>query len=171
MNDEMIILTVILLMGYFLGYTSNKIVDNIYMLMYKIRLMRETNAAFKIKQAEVTKMKAAGDFHEWQEIPTMQGSMMVCKKTGWCPSLNGFIERSRIESYLNDLKREEEYKDYRANRVQQLCQALNMSTQQVEKVVEDVFSIKKDFHLMKAAQLQQELKEKAAHVESQGNKV
>ena len=171
MNDEMMVLTLILLMGCGIGLAIQRILDNLILFYYKIKAIRQNNIEFKNKQAEVDKMKAAGDFHEWQEIPTMHGMLLVCKKTGWCPSLNGFIEQSRINSYLEAAKMDEEYKAFRKERINNLASKLVLTIADTEKIVEEIFSMKKDFHLMKTTLLQQELQAKAAHVESQGNKI
>ena len=72
---------------------------------------------------------------------------------------------------MEAFKMEEEYKVFRSERVKDLASELRLSIADTEKVVEQIFSMKKDFHLMKTTLLQQELQEKAAHVESQGNKV
>ena len=162
MNDA-VLMSVILFVGMLFGLFANSLIQNTMFHIEKIKLMLANDKLFKQKQQEVADMRPKGVFHEWFDMPKGDGNtIIVCKKTGWCPSLKGFVPMSRIEAYLAAVKAEEEYKVFRNGRVAELAIKMNLDNQQVEKFVEDVFSIKKDYTLMKIKELQQELQANAA---------
>ena len=164
-------LTTILVLGIFFGAVANFLIKNTPIQLDKIKTIIKNNANFAEKQAAVEKMKADGDFHQWETIPTLQGQAMVCIKTGWSPTLQGFIPMSFINNYLENRKAEAEYKEFRSARVQLLAHQLQLSIPAMEDVVEKVFSMKKDFLLLRVSKLQQELQDKAAAVDNEQNKI
>ncbi len=163
MSNEQI-LTTILLMGVVFGLLGKFFFDRLVDSVNQVKEIMENNRKFKAKMAEMDRMKAAGEFHEWVDVPSSQGTMLVCKKTGWAPSLKGFVPLSAINAYLEQLQAEKDYKEYRAARVQLLAHELQLTVPMMETVVEKVFSMKKDFHVERIAKLQQELAAKAAVV-------
>ena len=170
MNDATI-LTTILLFGLVIGLAINWLVGNIITQVENIKAIMTNNKLFKSKQAAMEKMKAEGGMHEWVQVPTMQGMLLACKKTGWCPTLQGFLQLSHINSYLEAKKAEEEYKIFRDIRVGELADKHNMSFFDMEKLVEQIFSIKKDFHVERIAKLQREIEARAAAVKNGQNQV
>jgi hypothetical protein len=167
--EESNILATILLVGAILGFAIRYLVGNIIHFSKHIKDLMDNNKEFAKKQAMVAKMKADGDFHEWITIPTPGGSMLVCKKTGFCPELNGFVAIEMINSYLNRVKQEEEYKVFRDARVLVLAKELGLDVPRMEEIVEKVFSMKKDFTIHKLAQLQQDLTKRAEDVNNPQN--
>lgn len=165
MNELMILLTV-LGIGLIIGSIGGVIVKNLLGAYSAFMHILETNKKFEQKQKVVDEMKSKGEFHEWQELPTPEGNLLVCVKTGWCPSANGFIDIERINSYLTSQKIQKEYKAYRDERVRLLAEKYNYPILTMEQLVEDIFSIKKDFHLLKLNELQQEFFTKAEDVET-----
>ncbi len=149
----------------------NWLVGNIIAQVDNIRAIMKNNRLFKAKQAEVAKMKAAGDMHEWINVPSAGGTMLVCKKTGYAPSLDGFIPMQYINNYLENLKAEEEYKVFRAERIHKMALDNDSTVEKIEKIVEQVFSMKKDFALMRIEKLQKELQDRAAAVNDGQNQV
>jgi hypothetical protein len=166
MSEESL-LTTILLIGIGLGLAVKFLLNNIAYHWANIKAIWRNNAEFAKKQAEVEKMKANGDFHEWVSIPSVNGTMLVCKKTGYTPSLNGFVPVEMIASYLERVKREEEYKEFRNARVAALAQELNFDLPKMERIVEQIFSMKKDFTVLKLEQLSQDLSKRAQNVGNQ----
>jgi hypothetical protein len=160
MNDAGL-MTVILLVGVLAGAAAQWLIDRVILVLEEVKKGMADNRLFKAKRKIVDEMRANGDFHEWVTIQSTQGELMVCKKTGWCPSLKGFVDTNRIESYLYNLKYEADYKVFRAERVGILAKRLSLTDEEVEKVVEEVFSIKKDFALIRLEDLKNELKQRA----------
>jgi hypothetical protein len=168
-EDNWMSFAIILSFGF--GFWSSSLVDSIIVRFYILKAQWRNNQELKVKKEELKKMRAMGEFHQWKEMYFTDGSHLVCLKTGWCPTLKGFVDMNRIERYIKAEIMQEEYKAFRAERVNNLASKLVLTIADTEKIVEEIFSMKKDFHLMKTTQLQQELKAKAAHVESQGNKI
>jgi phage FluMu protein gp41 len=162
--NEAGILTTILLIGIVLGLVIRFLLGNISYHWAQIKEIMKNNKEFAKKKAEVAKMKANGDFHEWVSIPSTGGTMLVCKKTGYVPSLNGFVPVEMVKSYLNKVKREEEYKAFRDSRVKALADQYRMSLETAEKIVEAIFSIKKDFSVLQLTKLSEDLTQRAQDV-------
>jgi hypothetical protein len=162
--NETTILTTILLIGLVIGLASNYLIGNILHFSGKIKAFIDNNKEFAKKQAEVAKMKANGDFHEWVSIPSTGGTMLVCKKTGYVPSLNGFVPVEMVTSYLNKVEREKDYKIYRDLRVMALANQHGMHLESMERLVEDIFSIKKDFSVLQLTKLSEDLTQRAQNV-------
>jgi len=161
MNDY-VMLTTILLLGIFFGAVANYSIKTIVVHVEKIQKIIENNRLFKKKQEEVDKMKAEGGMHEWVSIKVNQGvELMVCRKTGWCPTLNGFIPLKNIESALEMVKSEQEYKIFRDTRVLSIATKYNLSLETTEEIVEKIFSIKKDWTLLRLERFQKELEQRS----------
>lgn len=172
--NSALLMTVILLLGLVIGLASEWLIHNIMIHVTDIKEQLANNRRFKEKQAEVEKMKANGDFHEWVSIPSFDpagGTMLVCKRTGWCPTLKGFISTQHINRYLDNIQAEEEYKSFRAARIQLISAETNLSVSEVERIVESIFTMKKDFYVGRIAKLQKEIEAKAAAVKNEQPKV
>lgn len=163
------ILTTILLFGLVVGLIIHFLLNNIATQWKKIKIILENNKAFAKKQAAVDAMRANGDFHEWITVTDVVGTFLVCKKTGWCPDKKGFIPIELINAYLEKIKMEEEYKEYRNQRVAKLAEELGFDLPKMESVVEKVFSMKKDFHVDRIAKLADDLSKRAENVRKQQN--
>ena len=129
------------------------------------RLIRKNDQQFYNMQKEMEKMKENGEIHEWVSINTGMGDIIVCKKTGWCPSINGFIPKEHIESYQkeqeNAKKVEEEYAVYEKNKLFDLNTkyGVNMVNKDMKSMAEDVYAIKRDFYIAKIEEAQKTLLE------------
>lgn len=97
--NEADLFTVILAIGVGIGLVTKFLLGNIAFYWNKIKKNIDSNKAFAKKQAEVKKMKEDGDFHEWISIPTTTTPMLVCKKTGYCPELGGFVSMDIVNSF------------------------------------------------------------------------
>ncbi len=169
--NSVVLMTTILLMGLLIGVAMNFLVENIIKQVDKIRVIFENNRLFKAKQAAVAKMKAAGDMHEWVNVPSTSGMILACKKTGYVPSLDGFIPLTFINNYLENLKAEEEYKVFRADRIYKIAQKYDLDVPKTEEIVEQIFSMKKDFALLRIEKLQKELQDRSATVKNEQGQV
>lgn len=167
--NEAGILTTIFLFGLIVGLIVSFLINNITVQWKKIKILLEDNKEFAKKQAVVDKMRADGDFHDWIAVTDVVGTFLVCKKTGWCPDKKGFIPLELINSYLEKIKMEEEYKEYRNARVGKLAEELGFDLAKMESVVEKVFSIKKDFHVDRIAKLADDLSKRAEDVRNKQN--
>ena len=102
--------------------------------------------------------------HQWMTMVIMGQEVMVCEKTGWAPSLNGFLPMHMIEAYKKESNAAKEYEQFRNARIQLIASENQMTIPQVERLVEQVFSIKKDFTLQRIEKLQKEMEDKASAV-------
>jgi hypothetical protein len=162
--NEYVVLTTILLLGVAFGLFGRLALINMFKHIDKIKKQIANNKAFAAKEAQVALMKARGDFHQWQNLPDGSGgTIMVCVKTGWAPSIKGYIPMENINRVLEDIKSAEEYKVFRAARVQLLAHELQMDIPRMEFVVQQISSMKKDFTLLRMAKLSEDMKRKAPY--------
>lgn len=165
--EESSILITALLFGLFVGLLSMSLIDNVIYYWTKAKKIMSDNKEFARRTKEIKKMKEDGDFHEWVEIPNSTGTTLVCKKTGWTPSLKGFLSVKEVERYLNKVKLEKEYKEYRDVRVSELAEELGFDLPKMESIVEKIFSIKKDFSVGKIKDLADEMMKRAEDAKKQ----
>ena len=156
------LLIMILLLGMVFGSIMEFLLHNIFTQFSKIKMILDNNKEYKIRKEEVRQMKEKGEFHEWVTVLTPSGEMMVCKKTGWCPDFEGFVPINMITAYLEKIKMEKEYKEFRNARVLELANELKLGIIEMEEIVEKVFSIKKDFTVNRLKELSADLKGKAS---------
>lgn len=162
-------LTSILLFGLLVGIGATFLLNNLSKYYKIAKEVVDNNRQFARKQAAVDEMKSRGEMHEWATVATPNGDIMVCKKTGWSPDLKGFVPVEAVTSYLNKIKVEEEYKEYRNKRVEELAKEIGLSLDKTEEIVEKVFSIKKDFHVDRISKLSNELGKRAEDVRKEQN--
>jgi len=159
MSSEMMYFSIIVLMvsswlaGNIIVLLSYYIKDSIKNIM----LTKENNKEFKSRIEAVKEMKAAGDFHDWISISLGMKEVMVCRKTGYCPKEDSFISLVYIKQYEEAQKREEEYIEFKKERMTQISNKYGISLEETERLVEQIFEIKKDFTIKKLADLQDEL--------------
>jgi hypothetical protein len=164
--DDYLALTTILMLGVAFGLFGRLALINLLEQIDKIKKMLDMKKKFKAKEAEVAAMKANGDFHEWKELPAGDGNTVtVCIKTGWAPSLKGFIPMENIKRALEEIKTAEEYKAFRDASITQLALDNNMSRDNMEKIVESVFNIKKQFHLKLLQDLSDSMKNRQVNLD------
>ena len=62
---------------------------------------------YKKKKAMLDEMKNNNEYHEWFQY----GSYAICKKTGYCPTLDAFIDLEVIKEHLERNKKMEEIRE------------------------------------------------------------
>jgi hypothetical protein len=162
-------LMAILVIGFAIGLAIMPIFMNIKFRWQRAREYVRYNIEFNKKLESVAKMKANGDFHEWVIISDISGPKTVCRKTGYCSELDAFVPMDLLKSYLEKIKIEEEYKVFRDEKVSELAKEIGLDIPKTEIIVEKIFSMKKDFSLLKLDQLQGELEKRAEDVGKQQN--
>ncbi len=112
--------------------------------------MRANNKEFYARIQAKEEMKVKGDFHNWIKIPCEMGEeMLVCSKTGWCPSKDAFLSMEYVNKWIQQKKLDEEYQAFRKIRVETLAEAWEMTVPQLEGLINEIFKIKQDFHTQK----------------------
>ncbi len=124
-----------------------------------IKAINANNKEFRSKVKAKEEMQAKGEYHEWIRIPYGTEERLVCKKTGWCPTINGFLAMGYVNSWVERLGMEKEYNKYSDARVKLLAEDYEMPTQWMEDLIEKVFKIKKDFHVEKMKDSVAEMKD------------
>lgn len=154
---QLILFTLLVLFSFF---TYRQIKS----IMFFFKIKKEYKALLKKKEDSITKMKKEGRFHKWITLPVrIPGKGVqettVCEETGYCPSVDGFIDLMQMKEMLIKKKNEEEFAEFRKERIKELSSKYGMHEELFEDVVNDIYSIKKDFHVDKMNKSIKELKE------------
>ena len=140
----------------------------------KIMFIMKNNKLFRSKEEARQKMLEKGDLHDWKQYDYFgNGKMMlrICRKTGWCPETKSYFDLNVLAALDRTEKQKEEQKKFRDSRMQQLSEKYNVTLEKMEEIAEDVFKIKKDWHIQLMNKTMDELKEQFGEKKSEGNKV
>ena len=130
-------------------------------MMYHIRIIKSihaNNKEFKRRMKNKNDMQAKGDGHEWINIPYGTEEVMVCKKTGWSPTLNAFLSMEYVNMWLKRQEREKEYQAYREEKMILLAEKHGINKEKMEEIAEGIFAIKQSFHVKKMKQAVKEMR-------------
>lgn len=146
-----------------LGYLIYDRILTIVKVVKRILKDREANNKYFENLKKVEKMKSKGEHHEWVDMginhPTMGFvNTHVCKKTGYAPAIESFISMEYIERILNAKKDEEEFQEYKEEKLKEY--ALKYGIDEVQEVYEKMITIKKDYKIKKMENFKKEIKEK-----------
>ena len=119
----------------------------------QLKMSNKINAEIARRKQMVADMKARGEFHEWVTIQQkdIKGDIHdphVCKKTGWCPSLQSFFQMAYVKEAVLREEYKNKYETYRDEQVEMLSTKFKHSRAEMEEIVESVFDIKKQFALL-----------------------
>lgn len=108
--------------------------------MYKI------DKLYRKKKKEREAMLDKGEVHEWVTIPYGMQEVMVCKKTGWCPSLNGFIPMNLVGSQLKLQDIKKGFDEFKNQKLIEWAKEFNVTTERMQEFVESVYNLKKQYY-------------------------
>ena len=128
------------------AYEYAKLVGkNISYYIDQIKKERWNKKRFKELNDNMISMKESGEIHDWITIHSRIGDfedIMVCRKTGWSPTLNGFIPKTTIELYEKYIQKQEEleqkFKIFKQNQVSDLSNKYNVPPETIDNIIEDV---------------------------------
>lgn len=142
--------TIAILIAFMAGLATQFVSKQIVFWFRYIKWNIKNNKEFNKKKKEVEDMKANGDMHEWINLPTMQGNKLVCKKTGWCPELEGFIPMHFIQRHLMNVEiqkqTEEKYEKFKESKIKEVSDQYNLDESLIHGIMDKAFEIKKEFH-------------------------
>lgn len=144
------------ILGFFLVFFSILSLLQFRKVIKQVKEIMKHKKLIKEKQASVEKMKADGEFHDWINIPTPAGEIHVCRKTGYCPKVNGFFPLEAIKQYEKQKQDEIDYKEYRDKKVEELAIEQGLTVEEMEVLVKSIFNMKKTYYIEK---MEQSLKE------------
>ena len=121
-----------------------------------VKFTINTDKQVKAKMKAKEDMLERGEKHDWIKIPLGTKEYLFCRKTGWSPDLNGFLDMNFIKKHDRKIKEEEGYQAFRNERVKRMAEERGVSLDDMEEIVEQVFSIKKDFAILRIEKKQKE---------------
>jgi hypothetical protein len=114
---------------------------------------------YKKRFREVIEMKERGEVHEWINMAiNLKRNAHVCKKTGYCPDLNGFFDVKYVQGIAKAQEQAKQLTLYRNRRVADIALKYGMEFDHLLNIMEEVAAIQKEFYVEKLDNLQQELK-------------
>lgn len=118
-----------------------------------IKINKKVRDEIKKRQKAVQEMKERGEMHEWITIQQtdVEGKVHdfhVCKKTGYCAELKQFFMMEYVHAEAIKQEYKKRYEEYRNAQVEILATEYKHSREEMEKIVESVFDIKKQFALL-----------------------
>ena len=140
------------------GVFSVMVVFQFKKLLQDVSELRKHNKFVKNGRKLVEKMRLAGEHHDWINIPTSKGNFRVCRKTGYCPSEDGFVPLKVIVMWENNKKNEEDYKKHRDLKIEELAIEQGITVEEMESLVETIFNMKKQFFINKMENSLNEIK-------------
>lgn len=120
--------------GFFIGKAANYVYELVRALMY-----------WRKQRIEHEKNKCEHNNHSWVEIPIVGNPTLVCQKCYWCPTLEIYYSKTVVDAHVKFNKIRTELEEHFNTRLEEIAKENNMTKEQLEKLVEDVASIKKDF--------------------------
>jgi hypothetical protein len=129
------------------------VLDAIYMV-YK------NNRKFnKLEKEKERILKENGGVHQWIELKSPSGGkMLVCEKTGWCPSRESFLPASAIEALRKTDQLEQEYINYKKQKNAEIEQMYGLKEGDAEEIYNKVSDMRKQYSLQKLSSFLKELK-------------
>ncbi len=100
-----------------------------------------TNREFDKKMNNLEKMKEKGELHDWVELNFTDGTILMCKKTGWCPSLKTFYKIKDIEYLISKQKINEKYKLLAFQEMDKVLIKYNITRDNIVKLQEEISEI------------------------------
>lgn len=111
---------------------------------------QEKNKRFKQQALLRQEMLAKKEPHEWTNIMLSNGvKVLVCKKTGYCPSHEVFVDIRYVQSQLKAKEMQEKFNKHKADKIKKWAGELNLSESQVANLIEEAYAMKKQFFLEK----------------------
>lgn len=134
-----------LLFGLFSGLSLFFASRSFFIIKGYIQLFK-MNKMFKQKQKEREAMLDKGEVHEWVNIPYGFKEVRVCKKTGWCPELNGYLPTNIVKSQLKLQDIKKGFDQHKKKQIQKWAKEFNVSVEKMEELVENVYGLKKTYY-------------------------
>jgi len=143
------------------SYFSYRQIKHILLIL---KIKKDHGKLLKEHQDKITKMKEEGRMHKWITLPVRipgQGMQetQVCEETGYCPAVEGFVDTFQMKQMISQKKNEEEFKAFKELRIAELAEEYSMTEEAFGHIVEEIYSMKKDFHVKKMEESIKELKE------------
>jgi len=91
--------------------------------------------------------KRCKGMHEWVDIGTdvKDKTTKTCSDCGWNPESNGFIKKEYLEAELSRIEFKKELKEFKEEKMKDICEKYNISLDQIEEISESIYGIKKEF--------------------------
>ncbi|HLD91614.1 MAG TPA: hypothetical protein VI911_11505 [Patescibacteria group bacterium] len=128
----------------FVAYLIHRLGYFLAVLYVNYETMWKNNKEFKKRSKEVEEMKANGDLPEWVTLPIYGKDTHVCKKTGYCPSLECFINIDYIKTVLYMRARKAELAKLFNEGVVDLASKHGVDTAMVIAIAEGIDQIKEN---------------------------
>jgi len=150
--------------GIIVGIASVYSVQIIRTNYSRIKAMLDNNKEYRRLQSDVKEYKKQGNLHSWVTLPvkTKEGlrETNVCQETGYCPAVEGFIPIGQVKHMIEMKSQGERYEAFRKEERNRLQLKYDLKNSEIDGLISDIHSIKKNFHIKLMDESIASLKEK-----------
>jgi hypothetical protein len=104
----------------------------------RIKIWYSINRLFKRKKAELATFLKTNK-HEWIIIPVMGRKSYVCKLTGYCPEIDGFMPMSDVDYYIRLQKTQDEMQEALNNCLTELMKKYPLKFYEMRDIADQIF--------------------------------
>jgi hypothetical protein len=165
---------IVFLLIFYTGFLVFGVASFFYIRMHikKFMAISKNNKEFRRREKERHEMLERGDLHDWKEYDYFgNGKMMlrICSKTGWCPESKSYFPLEALRALDRIKEQEKEKAEFRDKRMDELSQKYELPRHKMEEISEDIFKIKKDWHLLLMDRTKKEMEAKIKKIEAELN--
>lgn len=152
--------------GAILGIAGLFAFSIIKSLYKQFKFRSEMKKGFKAEKEKLAKFKADGGMHKWVNnvAVTMPNGKVenthVCEHTGYCPAVEGFVSISKIKQLVTAREQEKEFEEYKKSEIERIRTFYSIEKCDIDGLVMDILSIKKNFHIDKMNKFKEEIQKK-----------
>jgi len=112
--------------------------------------VRKNNKSYNEKVKKVEEMKASGEVHDWIEMPISPVEKAhVCRKTGWCPRLDGFVVLRDVKYFEEAEKTKKEFEEFEKEEFNKLAEYYSIGLHDIYEIRDKVYTVKQNFYVKK----------------------
>lgn len=131
------------------GFLTVFAVDKLLIVYYNFKQNRLKNKEFKRRTKEMEEMLSRGEVHEWVELYIGDTAVLICRKTGWCPTIKGFFNVKDVEYSLKEKEERKLFADFVEKELEKISLNNEIGFDKVNKVYQEILSLPDNFEKTK----------------------
>ena len=144
---------------FLVGFLTAKVLPYLYVWFYTRRLKKTYYTARNEARKKWESNKEKGDFPKWEQVIISGKTVNVDKNTGYCPQYDSYLTDEYLDAESKARKMEDEYKVYRDEEFAKIAERYHIEPIQIEKIYDDLISVKPNFVKNKMTELIKEVKD------------
>jgi hypothetical protein len=112
----------------------------------------------KLMMDNLEDFRKKGGVHDWVEVSIGGKKQYACSKTGYCPLLNGFVSPAYVRNIKTNATLEKDMLAFVESKKAEIGMKYGISVENLTVLMDEVYSIKKDFALKRMNTFLEDLK-------------